>query len=334
MTKSRIPVNGYSDHIIVFIDVLGFSDAIKKSPTSPENYNKVSSLLVKLKELAIRKTQETHSGDKIPHITISSFSDSIIISCSIVSELSFNLVLLIMCEFCMTTVLEHGFFLRGALTIGPFQENEGTMFGPALVRAYEIERSLALWPRCVIDPTLLARADIYPDGVWKKHQYILLGSDGLPFIDYLGFPIAGYFYRWIEGRANPGSHEQDENPEDVALKVLHQHKVTICQAVQNAGHNEEIASSLFTKFYPLAAYHNRVIGRFALDFTRPGRLDDIKKFASEKGYDPAIVDILDAEIIKEGAPRWRSELIDLDSMFTIIWGESFVLNNGEQLNNL
>lgn len=332
MTKNRNTVNGYSDHIVAFIDVLGFSDAIRKSATSPDNYDKVSGLLAKFKELAIEKTKETH-GRKIPPINISSYSDSIIVWCPIISDLSFNIVLLVISEFCLRAATECGFFLRGALTIGPFQENDGTMFGPALVRAYEIEQSLVLWPRCVIDPNSLSYSNIYPDGDWNKHHYIMLGSDGLPFLDYLGFPIAKYFYSWLEHRTKSASQKQEDNPEDIALKVLHYHKLAICKAVQNTGNNEEQAKSLFTKYYPLAVYHNRVIGRFALDRSLPERLDDIKRFASEKGFDPTIIDRLDPNIVDARVRRWRSELIDLGSIFNLMWSNRFTPNDSK-LNNL
>jgi hypothetical protein len=254
-------------------------------------------------------------------------------SCPEVSELSFNIMLLVLSEFYLKTVTQYGFFLRGALTIGQFQEDKGILFGPALVRAYEIEQSLALWPRCIIDPNSLSYSNVYPDGDWNKHHYIIPGSDGLPFLDYLGFPIAKYFYSWLEHRAKSSRHKQEENPEDIALKVLHYHKQAICQAVQNAGYNREKVDSLFTKYYPLALYHNRVIERFALDVSRPERLDDIKKFASEKGFDPAIIDNLDSNVWEARVLRWRRELIDLSSIVTSMWGKSFV-PNGNDLHNL
>jgi hypothetical protein len=209
------------------------------------------------------------------------------------------------------------------LTIGPFQEDDGILFGPALVRAYEIERSLALWPRCVIDPFLIARHDIYPDGVWNKHQYILLGDDGLPFLDYLGYTFGHYFYNWIEERMKDNGHKHNENPEHLALTVLHGHKNAIFQAVRKAARKKESASTLFTKFFPLAAYHNKVIERF-IDVSRPGRLDDLKKFAIEGGLEPAIVDNLEKEIVDDDASRWRSELIDLNSLLNEMWSTEII----------
>ena len=274
MENKTIPAksNGYSERILVFIDVLGFSDAIKKSASDINAYKKIDKLLEELQKIAVRRTKDFH-------VKISSFSDNFFISCPMVSKQSFNEVCWIISEFCFKTI-SYGFFARGALTVGLCQEKAGIMFGPACVRAYEIERTLALWPRCIIDPTSLTRSDIYPNNSWKKYNhYVLIGNDGLPYLDYLGYAFTSYLVRSFlkSQRSAPEALKDLILAPEVALKALRGHKNAIYQAVQEARQNSEKTILLLTKYYPLALYHNLVIRRFSPDENNLGyfkRLSD------------------------------------------------------------
>jgi hypothetical protein len=74
---------------------------------------------------------------------------------------------------------------------------DGTMlYGPGLVRAYELESRVAQAPRIIIDPDLVARFKLdselfeadFDEGMPEEFQiqwFISRDSDGLFFIDYL-----------------------------------------------------------------------------------------------------------------------------------------------------
>lgn len=47
-----------------------------------------------------------------------------------------------------------GFFIRGAVTIGEVYHDDRSVFGPALVWAYELESKVAQNPRIIIDPDI------------------------------------------------------------------------------------------------------------------------------------------------------------------------------------
>jgi hypothetical protein len=48
-----------------------------------------------------------------------------------------------------------GIFVRGGITVGDIYSDDRMLFGPALIRAYDLERRTAKWPVLAIDPLLV-----------------------------------------------------------------------------------------------------------------------------------------------------------------------------------
>jgi hypothetical protein len=88
--------------------------------------------------------------------------------------------------------LEKGFLYRGAIVCGKVYHTERKIFGPALIKAYEMEKSKAIFPRVIIDEGVLDTAkcnylgctnhDIKYKDIMKL---ILKDSDGEYFINYI-----------------------------------------------------------------------------------------------------------------------------------------------------
>ena len=109
--------------------------------------------------------------------------------------------------------IANGLFVRGAMTIdylhvGP--ELEGPFFGPALIRAYEMEENEVIFPRIAVENKIVERLKSDKSLWWEGHTLKYeLGSfaeitktdeSGLRFIDYLNAGpgnfdegYAGYF---------------------------------------------------------------------------------------------------------------------------------------------
>jgi hypothetical protein len=85
--------------------------------------------------------------------------------------------------------------VRGALTLGDAYFSESMMFGPAMVRAYELESKIAVYPRVVIDPEMIETFKLEPllRKDWRSlseeadflRRFLRRDEDGLWFIDYL-----------------------------------------------------------------------------------------------------------------------------------------------------
>jgi len=88
--------------------------------------------------------------------------------------------------------LQNGFLLRGAIVCDKVFHRERKIFGPALVKAYEMESKKAIYPRIILDDGIIDIAREHhsrshsPD--WEvdfiKEGMIMQDSDGLYFIDY------------------------------------------------------------------------------------------------------------------------------------------------------
>ena len=97
--------------------------------------------------------------------------------------------------YAQAVMVGRGFLVRGAVTIGKVYSESNMIFGDALVRAYELESTLAVYPRIVIDPevlrtfeqTHLLKKDTHDHETERPYIRSLLakGSDGIYFVDYL-----------------------------------------------------------------------------------------------------------------------------------------------------
>ncbi len=263
---------GYSKQIVVFLDVLGFSDATIKSQNDKTLYNNICSLLAEFQNIISVRT-------KYFNINVHAFSDSIVLSCPTISEKSFDNMNFLICEFCLKTI-SYGFFIRGALTTGLCCEKNGTLFGPACVHAYEMEKTSALWPRCIIDLNSLLDPNIYPNNSWKSNnQCILTDENEIPYLNYLGYAINIYlFHSNFKAKKNvvEAIHDLDEGP-NVILRLFEGHKNAILLATKNAKQNEKEKDKLVNKYISLANYHNLVIQRIQTDKNNYNDINKIKK---------------------------------------------------------
>jgi hypothetical protein len=86
-------------------------------------------------------------------------------------------------------MIRHGFFTRGALTIGDIYVDDIAVFGEGLVEAYRGESTLAQHPRIILCAPLvsLVREHLryYEPGDAPQFRLLLEDLDGQWFIDYL-----------------------------------------------------------------------------------------------------------------------------------------------------
>lgn len=249
----------YSKHIIAFIDVLGFTEMIKASENNKAIREKIMQLLNELSQITEARNRQFSTGNSKQQIKISSMSDSIIISSRSISENTFRVILWILSEFYIKTIINHSVFIRGLVTIGPYYEKGNIAFGPAFIKAYEMEKTLIKWPRCVIDPQVLVDKSINPSDSWiKRYEYILIDNDGLPYLDYIGYGYSTYIGKEILKSIESTNAQGKKVRSDKLLFTLFQeHKKSIVNAIDTS--QEKEMSFLLSKYYPIAQYHNRAI---------------------------------------------------------------------------
>lgn len=141
----------YEDRLVVFLDILGFKNIVQRSI----NNENLVGLIKSVAEFNIKLQFATFASNKginneFPYgIQVTVFSDSIVISCPVLSG-GIGYFLLCVASHCLA-INRLGFFVRGGITYGKLYHNGNVCFGPAMNRAYELESHLAIYPRVLID---------------------------------------------------------------------------------------------------------------------------------------------------------------------------------------
>lgn len=138
----------YENRIVAFIDILGFSEMIRNSEENEDVFITVHKALEEIRN--INRNLQSETREKSLGRQEALFSDNIVISYSTNSpEAEFELIYDAM--FLQLCLLYEGVLVRGGITTGKLFHNSNMIFGPALVRAYELESKHAIYPRVLVD---------------------------------------------------------------------------------------------------------------------------------------------------------------------------------------
>jgi len=234
----------YRTTLVSFFDLLGFRELVRKeSPERIASYLGLFRASGEIEELTAT-TFEARSFQ---------FSDCIVRMMPLDSEanrgcpsgLLFSEVLTIV-HACLE-MANRGVPVRGGLTLGDAYFSGSTMFGPAMVRAYELESRLAVYPRVIIDPQLIDALGREPllkkdtHSVSEEADYLRkllrLDSDGLWFVDFLY-----------------AARNEVDDPEQY-LELLSNNKRHLEEALADRKILDEVALKALWS----ARYHNRVL---------------------------------------------------------------------------
>lgn len=234
----------YSKAIVTFLDILGFRQLVAES--KPERLHKILEIVEKV------ATPDSSKELSYEPETIV-FSDSIVRVRKIHSEenlqypigLVFNELL----DFvhAQSELIRHGILIRGGITFGNIHIDKNQIFGPALIRAYDLENKFAKYPRLIVDPVLikefkknkLLRRDGHSIKQEKEYvkKLVRQSDDGLWFVDY----------------ARAVSSELDEPEMYPVFLEIHRKMI-----IENCSKFNEYNKNL-EKYVWLASYHNALI---------------------------------------------------------------------------
>ena len=182
----------YENRVTIFIDILGFKNIINQT-VNEDGSNNSSKIEFLIETLGLIKS---HLNNDFPDEKnkqsrqITHFSDSIIISFKEDQEGEVFTVLFKI-QRLIILLVERGILCRGAISYGKLLHDDKYIFGPALIKAYEIETKAALYPRVILDKTIIE--------IGIKFHYIgnsqieeqvsirnllIKDSDDMYFIDY------------------------------------------------------------------------------------------------------------------------------------------------------
>ena len=127
---------------------------------------------------------------------VSQFSDSIVVSYRLTERgavfgMLFDIYLL------QIQLVQLGFLVRGAITVGKLFHNNQMVFGPALVEAAELEK-LAMYPRVILGQEVfeLGSVDMHGESDSTVASLVNLDLDGMYYIDYFGVSPGDFNDGW------------------------------------------------------------------------------------------------------------------------------------------
>lgn len=146
--------NKYKECYIAYIDILGFKNIIKEDQMCCDELLKVLTT-PKNKTLKNIYAFENNTESLISPVQYHIMSDSLVYYID-VSEKNAFLSIVVNCSNIIRQMafLSNPIFVRGAITKGKIYYNKDIIFGPGLIRAYELEENIAIFPRIIIDGLL------------------------------------------------------------------------------------------------------------------------------------------------------------------------------------
>lgn len=167
----------YVNKAVAFIDLLGFKE-INENPDAKPTIHDLLTTNNQFVDI-INTINNEHALD----CEIRIFSDSVYFSYSI--ENIYKLIIDL--KEISYKVATKGFFFRGAITVGNIYDSGKTMYGPAIIEAYNLESKIATYPRIIIDDDTFnnfIRTNKYFDKI-RTRNLIAKDFDGNYFINFL-----------------------------------------------------------------------------------------------------------------------------------------------------
>jgi hypothetical protein len=197
----------YENRIVLFLDILGFRAIIDKTVDKFEDNTKgIKELYDKLEEikefLNLRLNQKEVFQNKNFSMKITQFSDSIIISFINDDNTTFLKLIRTIQELIINCV-NSGMLCRGAISYGKLIHDNQIIFGPALNDAYETETKAAMYPRIILDKSILesskknSQPSLFESEMNKEDiilAYLSKDTDEKYYIDYFPKDIGEYKY--------------------------------------------------------------------------------------------------------------------------------------------
>lgn len=185
----------YTEHYVAFLDILGFSNYVKKDNVSFCDVNKIYEIFNEIKIKNSKVSQgPAFTTNQMSKLKFNSISDTIVISIPKSEERALEILVFAVSTMIFNILLECKLLLRGAISEGDFfsDNNTNCLFGPALIDAAILEKNLAVYPRIVILPQVVANyeKDLSDDNKGKIAELIKLEqieNDSLYIVNYVKY---------------------------------------------------------------------------------------------------------------------------------------------------
>jgi hypothetical protein len=166
----------YLHQFVLYLDILGFEQYVNDDKHSGEFGSQMLTNLMYINDYA--------KEYKPSEVRITQFSDTFIVTSSVFIDI------IVVAEFLQRALHNVKLLSRGAITYGKVFHNGSQFIGPAINRAYNLEKSEAIYPRVIIDPLCEREitiwhinGDVNPEHILAL--YAVKDFDGYWYVDYL-----------------------------------------------------------------------------------------------------------------------------------------------------
>jgi hypothetical protein len=182
--ESKSPI--YEERFVAFVDILGFSDLVKRTKDNEVLRHKVAEALKKVRTFDSPEAGE--SGLRVHY-----FSDSLIASTTKTPLGLWHLLLSL--DALAWNLLQMDVLVRGGVAVGKIYYEDEIVFGEGIIEAYRLENTVAKFPRIILGCNTFNLAKIYSseDDPWKAYfdARLLRDKDGVMFLNFLNDMAAG-----------------------------------------------------------------------------------------------------------------------------------------------
>jgi hypothetical protein len=177
----------YENRIVLFLDILGFSELVSRSEKDKNDFEKIKTSIRIIRKI-FNVTQKTKER------TISQFSDSIVVSFLVTEKGEVDL-LLQKTKLLIKRLILNKIVCRGGIAQGKLIHDNIFMFGPAFIKAYKLECSSAIYPRVIIEDESIIKIGIENYGFHPSQDQSMEESEikSLLAKDIDGFYYINYF---------------------------------------------------------------------------------------------------------------------------------------------
>lgn len=133
----------YTEKIVAFIDILGFKYFVNDE-SKCEDIGAILKLPYFIRQDGMAKMM------KIKGVMMTSISDSLVFSIGLKERGAMNKIVKLLSVFTQTLLSQYSLLLRGGIAVGKLYHDSDVVYGPGLVRAYELENKIAVYPRMVM----------------------------------------------------------------------------------------------------------------------------------------------------------------------------------------
>jgi hypothetical protein len=176
--EGGIPVPTYEMRYCAFVDILGFKELVEKLDPGDASTEALRSLLTK-----VHNPPETNAGSmEKAEFRAQSISDAVAMSGA--ANVVGLAAIIHAINRLAVDLLAQGYFIRGAIVKDQLYHDEKMVFGKALVRAYELEHTVASYPRVMVPRQVVEDLLAASDSA-TVHNLLRRAEDGPMFVHVL-----------------------------------------------------------------------------------------------------------------------------------------------------